>query len=196
MSQLRNLKWSIKFTWTILWLIIQELCLYLTKFFFIPVIPLKALSDRNTDIIFHSYECNGVVKWRQCRNNVSGIPYKPVTLDKTVILLYHQNSLFWNGYLKSRPATLFHIYIVMRPILEAPLLDRKCTAITTYTVHTPWKIPARNSIHAHAQVRDEWRVATSHPESIYSSTSEQTTDNNVSCVYVHSTSLNHLSFSL
>jgi hypothetical protein len=49
------------------------------------------------------------------------------------------------------------------------------------------KIPARNAIYAHAQdfsAGDEF--ATSHPESIYSTTTEQTTDNRFSCVLMNS----------
>jgi hypothetical protein len=48
------------------------------------------------------------------------------------------------------------------------------------------KIPARNAIYACARFVGRWRVATSHPESIYSTTTEQTTDNRLSCVLTNS----------
>jgi hypothetical protein len=57
-------------------------------------------------------------------------------------------------------------------------------------------IPRENScqkfdMRACARFRNKCRFATSHSESIYS-TSKQTTENRLSCVYVHSTYLNHL----
>jgi hypothetical protein len=55
------------------------------------------------------------------------------------------------------------------------------------TVHRPRENPARNSIYEHAQY-----FATSHPESISSTTTEQTTYNSLSCVYVYSISSNRL----
>jgi hypothetical protein len=59
------------------------------------------------------------------------------------------------------------------------------------------KILDRNSIYAHEQyftMSEEFD--TIHTESICSTTSKQTTDNRLTCVYVHSTALNHLYFNL
>jgi hypothetical protein len=48
------------------------------------------------------------------------------------------------------------------------------------------KIPASNAIYAHAQDFAGSDVATSHPESIYSTTTDQTTDNRLTCVLMNS----------
>jgi hypothetical protein len=65
------------------------------------------------------------------------------------------------------------------------------------TFHTPRENYCQEfDVSACARFHDKWRVVTRHPESICSTTSEQTTDKGLSCAYVHPTSLNHLWFSL
>jgi hypothetical protein len=72
------------------------------------------------------------------------------------------------------------------------------------TVHQPEENPCREldisaceTWYKHMQkFHNKWWIATSPSESICSTTSEQTTDNTLSRVYVHSIYLNHLWFNL
>jgi hypothetical protein len=58
-----------------------------------------------------------------------------------------------------------------------------CDAVWLGNVRIPGENPARNVTYAHAQ---DFAAATSHPESIYSTTTEQTTDNRLSRVLMNS----------